>query len=256
VRWINELIGHVIGFASLTPLTAYRIVHARHHAYLGTERDVEFWPFVDCAVPRWQRVLAVIGELFFGNLYDPWITLRGVLSAREAPRAQRRRACLEYAACGFAWAALIIALSVNDWWIEACVAFFIPGYLAACLNSWRRMIEHLGMFGSTVETMTRTIIPTGKAGVALSAACLNIEYHGCHHRFGKIPYYRLPEATREVYGGHPETLVVFASYRRALSDMLPHLLNPRIGPQWLAEHRRTPGKQPVAHSQHLGDRVG
>lgn len=232
VRWLNELIGQILGCATMVPLTAYRIVHARHHAYLGTERDVEFWPFVDPSVPRWRRVLSVAAELLCGYFYGPFVFLRGVLVARSVPRSQRRRALVEYMGCGLFWGTLVVVLTRYGWWAEFCVAFFIPGYAAAVLNSWRRMTEHLGMLGDTVETKTRTIVPVGPVGRVISAAALHVDYHGTHHRYGRVPYYRLPEATHVVYGREPTDIPVFPGYWSAVRDMIPHVANPRIGAQW------------------------
>lgn len=249
VRFLNELIGQLIGCASLVPLTAYRIVHARHHAYLGTERDIEFWPFVDPSVPRWRRVLAVTAELLCGYFHGPYVFLRGVLVTRSAPAAQRRRVLIEYLACGLFWVGLLTVITWYGWWPEFCVAFFLPGYAAAVINSWRRMIEHLGMLGDTVETRTRTIVPEGWIGKVVSAGFLHVDYHGTHHRYGRIPYYRLPEATRGIYGEEPEELVVFPGYWSALRDLLPHLANPRIGDQWrgTAEQGGHQGRADVLH---------
>jgi fatty acid desaturase len=232
IHWLNELIGQILGCVTMVPLTAYRIVHAQHHAYLGTERDVEFWPFVDPAVPRWRRVLAVVGELLFGYFYDPYVFLRGVCVARDIPAAQRRRAFREYAAVALVWCAVAVILTWRGWWLEFCVAFFIPGYVAAGLNSARRMTEHLGMLGDTVEGKTRTVIPVGRAESVISAAALRVNYHTVHHRYGRIPYYHLAEATHRVYAGELQQLPVFPSYWRAFLDMLPHVANPRIGGQW------------------------
>lgn len=231
IPWLNELIGQIIGCASLVPLTAFRIVHAQHHAYLGTERDMEFWPFVDPAVPLWRRRLAIIAELLFGYFYDPAVILHGVCVARDVPAAQRRKAAVEYIVGGLFWVSLAVVLTWFGWWPEFCVAYFIPAYFAGLLNSWRRMIEHLGMLGDTVETRSRTIVPAGRIAAALSASVLHIDHHGTHHRYGRIPYYHLPEATRVMHEVNGEQ-AVFPSYWSALRDMLPHVANPRIGSQW------------------------
>lgn len=234
IRWLNEFIGQVLGCATMVPLTAYRIVHNRHHAYLGTARDDEFWPFVDTTVPRWKRVLAVSAELFLGYFYDPIVFARGVFAAEDIPTDQRKRVVREYVACALHWAAVAAILTWFGWWREFCVAFFIPGYVAASINSWRRMIEHLGMLGDTVETKTRMIVPAGLLSKAVSEAALHVGFHSTHHRYARIPYYHLPEATQVVYGDDASGMKVFPSYWSALRDMLPHLADPRIGAQWLA----------------------
>src|ERR1044071_710798 len=49
-RRLNEFDGVLIGIFSFLPFNLYRVVHQRHHMYLGTEKDTELWPF---SVPRY-----------------------------------------------------------------------------------------------------------------------------------------------------------------------------------------------------------
>jgi fatty acid desaturase len=87
-KWrINEFQGIMLGTMIFVPLSVYRLVHGRHHAYIGTEGDLEFWPFVNPGVARWKRILAAIGELVFGFFYTPFVFLHGVLAARRVPPA-------------------------------------------------------------------------------------------------------------------------------------------------------------------------
>ena len=163
IHWLNELIGQILGLPY--DGSAHRLSH-RARAAPRLSRDggatVEFWPFVDPTVPRWRRMLAVVGELLFGYFYDPYVFLaRRVCGTRHscgtAPsRVSRIRRCGARLVCSDGHPDL------RGWWFEFCVAFFIPGYVAACLNSARRMTEHLGMLGDTIEENTRTIIPAGR----------------------------------------------------------------------------------------------
>jgi fatty acid desaturase len=79
-RW-NEAIGMAIGSLSFQGLTIFRIVHQTHHAYLGTERDEELWPFVVPGTPRWMRRLISFYELTFGITYTPFLCFRTLLRA-------------------------------------------------------------------------------------------------------------------------------------------------------------------------------
>src|SRR5882757_7318545 len=51
-RRFNEFDVLLIGTLSLMSFSLYRAVHQTHHAYLGTERDYEFWPLSSTTVPR------------------------------------------------------------------------------------------------------------------------------------------------------------------------------------------------------------
>ena len=82
---------------------------------------------------------------------------------------------------------------------------------------------------------TRTVVDNGWFGWFISESMLHIDYHGTHHRYAKMPYYNLPEATPAVYekaGGNPP---VYSTYRAAMFEMFRTLGDPRIGSQWLAD---------------------
>src|SRR5688572_12436167 len=68
-RLLNEIDGIIIGVLSLMSFSLYRAAHQSHHAYLGTERDEELWPFVVTGMPRWKRVLAAVLELTCGLFF-------------------------------------------------------------------------------------------------------------------------------------------------------------------------------------------
>ena len=78
-RLLNEVDGIIIGIFGLTSFSLYRVVHQWHHAYLVSERDEEFWPFVHPRVPRGARVLAAVLELTMGLLFTPYLFLRTFL---------------------------------------------------------------------------------------------------------------------------------------------------------------------------------
>ncbi|MGL4422552.1 MAG: fatty acid desaturase, partial [Gemmataceae bacterium] len=73
---LNEYLARAIGGFACISVTLYRIVHQWHHAYLGTPRDEEFWPFTDPLAPRSTRLLAAGSELTLGLIHTPLIFLR------------------------------------------------------------------------------------------------------------------------------------------------------------------------------------
>jgi fatty acid desaturase len=236
-RWLNELQGVLLGSVILTPLSAYRWVHNQHHLHLGTPRDTELWPFVDPRTPRWQRLLAAAGELLFGFFYTPVIFLRGVLVARQMPRAKARRLVHEYAFCAALWTAVVIAVIHFGVMTEFVIGYLIPALLAGNLQSLRKFTEHMGLLGHDVASTTRTVIDASLPGRLLSASMLHIDLHGPHHRHAKIPHHHLPEATPITYEEElrdPASANVFASYFAAISAMVRTLADPRVGAQWLA----------------------
>ena len=233
-KWrVNEFQGIVLGTTILVPLSVYRFVHGQHHAYIGTEHDLELWPFVNPEVPRWKRILAAIGELCFGLFYTPIVFLHGVLSARRIPKPQLRRIIWEYALAVGVWTIVLTVVHVMHWWEPFLVGYFAHALIAGNLQTVRKFTEHMGLLGDTILTTTRTVVDSSTYGETMSKSMLRIDYHGTHHRYAKVPYYHLPDATPYVYDGRVECVPIFPSYAAAMWDMARSLGNPRVGAQWL-----------------------
>jgi fatty acid desaturase len=228
-RLVNEVHGIVVGTAALIPLSVYRYVHARHHAHLGGPRDPEFWPYSLPAMPRWVRVGYAWLELTLGWLVTPLLySVRTGLSWASVSRGQRQRVLLEWGILIGAWATVLWAVSTMGWIEPFVIAFVVPAFGAGVFQTFRKFIEHLGMHGDTIQTMTRSVVYRRAAGRLASASQLHVDHHGTHHRHARIPYYDLPGHTERVYG----EARTFASHWEALVDMLPSLLDPKVGPQW------------------------
>lgn len=239
-KWlVNEFQGIMLGTAILVPLSSYRLVHGRHHAYIGTESDLELWPFVDPKVPRWKRILAAIGELVFGFFYTPIVFLHGVLVAKKIPKPQVRRLIFEYANCVVTWGVILYVIYRNDWWEIFVVGYLVQAIIAGNLQSIRKFTEHVGLLGDSILTTTRTVVDKSLYGEGMSRSMLRIDYHGTHHRYAKVPYYHLPAATPWVYDGKVECVPIFPTYIAAMWDMFRTLGNPRVGSQWLKAEKAT-----------------
>ena len=97
--WFNEGKGILLGTASFVNLSLYRAMHYAHQSYQASERDEEFWPFVDPSQPRWKRRLCAIMELLFGTLWTPGVFVRAFIRRDSLIRepAVRRRIWIEFA---------------------------------------------------------------------------------------------------------------------------------------------------------------
>jgi fatty acid desaturase len=232
-RWINELQGICMGTIIFVPLSVYRYVHAQHHAYLGSPRDLELWPFADPGASRGLRLACAAAELTLGFFYTPVVFAHGVLASAQLPPGQARRIVVEYGICLVFWTALLTWVSVAGFWPELAVGYFVPAALAGNLQSLRKFTEHMGLFGDGILTITRTVVDRRWLGRMMSDSMLHIDYHGTHHRYARLPYYHLPEATPYVYRPGTSALPLFPSYLAAMRDMLSGLADPRVGRQWL-----------------------
>ncbi len=243
--WLNELQGIVIGTASLTPLSVYRHMHARHHAHLGSERDPEFWPYNLPRSPRWVRLLYAWAELTVGWVLTPALySVRTAASWKGVPQTQRARLAAEWLLLIAFWVSALWLIITRGWWEAFVVAHLVPAVLAGSMQTIRKFTEHLGMFGEGIFAMTRTVVYRGAIGRAASASQLHVEHHSTHHRYARVPYYALPQATELVYAGAPACRS-FPNHWRAILDMAPHLINPRLGPQWGEQVRANQGQVPI-----------
>ncbi len=234
----NELAGIAIGTLALTPLSVYRYVHTQHHAYLGGPKDPEFWPYNLPSSPRWQRRMYALLELAAGWVVTPWLySIRTVRAWPGLNQRTRLRLVGEWTWLVLFWISVVWFVGWTNAWVWFLVGHLIPAWLSGSVQTLRKFTEHLGRFGTTIPAMTRTVVYKKPLGRFASWSQLHVEHHGTHHRWPKIPYHHLPVATQVVYRDAPSGLI-FSNHWEAIRDMLPHLLNPRVGPQWLPNRSR------------------
>lgn len=229
-RTLNYLAGVLVGWGSLMSFKLYRTTHHTHHGYLGQERDEELWPFVIRDMPRWKRRVAAIGELTVGLLYTPALFLRCYFRRGSPIRNRRTRIHIAFELTGMIlfWTAILWATANFDLWIYLLSCYVVPAWLAGNIQSARKYVEHMGLFGTTVETLTRSIVSGTWFGRLVSFTLFYEQYHAAHHLHGEIPQ-------REVAGtaGVLEDRCVYRTYAAALADVARQLADPKIGPQWL-----------------------
>ncbi len=231
-RKFNEIGGILIGTFAFIPLSVYRFVHARHHACLGREGDPEFWPYNLPGSPRWLRMIYAMAELFGGWLLTPVLySVRTAALWSTIAVSQKRRLVMEWIVLVVGWAVTLAAVHAYQVWDYVIVMHLAPAWLAGTMQTIRMFTEHLGMFGDDIVTMTRTVAYRGVAGRLASQTQLHVEHHAAHHRHARMPYYVLPEATQLVYADRPDGRT-FPTHWAAIVDMLPWLVDPKLGPQW------------------------
>jgi fatty acid desaturase len=241
-RKFNEFDGVLLGILSFTSFSLYRAAHQSHHVHLATEKDEEFWPFVETSVPRWLRIAAAFLELTAGLIFTPLIFFRAFVRPRTRIRNRRlrRRIWAEYALMAVFWTAVVSTVA----WLGAWKYFFWlylgPAFIAANLQSWRKYIEHVGLTGSTINSSTRSIVAPGPLGRLVALTLLHEPFHGVHHRHGSLPHAELPGHASILEPETPEERPPFRSYRHALVDLLRNLADPRVGPQWKQKDIREP----------------
>jgi fatty acid desaturase len=194
VHRVNEAFGHFLGTAMLVPLNVYRFAHARHHAQLGRPGDPELWPFNSPNVPRALRVGAAFSEIAFGFIYTPLLFLRSVFVCNLTHK-EKQMVMRGYIAIICSW--LVVMAVVIDFhlWTKFLILVVTPMAISGAMQTLNKFEQHLGLHGDTVLGLTRTVVDDSPVGGIVSAAMLYNDYHGTHHRYAKIPYYHLPQAT-------------------------------------------------------------
>jgi fatty acid desaturase len=233
-RKLNEIDGIIIGIFSLTSFSLYRAAHQLHHAYLASERDDELWPFVHPASSRLKRLAFAVLELTMGMFVTPVLFYRTFLR-KDSPirnKKLRRRIWMEIGLMAAVWAIILTVDAVFGLWKYFLWQYFIPGMLAANMQSLRKYIEHVGLTGPTLNSATRSIDAEGWFARFICFTLLHEPYHGVHHWRSGLPHPELPlhvEALQpKVEGDRPP----FKTYRAALWDLLITLGNPKVGAQW------------------------
>jgi fatty acid desaturase len=255
VRWVNEVLGILVGLFSFMSLSIYRAAHHSHHAYLGTERDEELWPFVIPGTPRWARRLAACLELTIGLAYTPFLFLRAFLRPGTVirDRSVRLRIWAELAFIAAFWGALLAVVAWWNLWSFWLVMYLMPAILAGNMQSLRKYIEHMGLTGATPLGATRSVLAPNWVGRVVAFSLFNEPYHGVHHKYARLPQGALPRLASALTPETAEELAPYPSYRRAFWDMLRTFGDPRVGSQWLPG-RGSEGKVrgvPAASQKHV-----
>lgn len=250
-RFLNDLDGTIIGVFGFVPFTLFRVVHQTHHAHLASKQDEEFWPLVDTSVPRWARRLAACLELSVALVYSPVIFFRAFFRKGTKIRnpGVRRRIWLEIALAITVWTGLGLLIVKRNLQLYFLFIYLLPAWLAANMQSWRKYVEHVGMTGSAINAVTRSIVGPGWVGRLMDFTLLDETYHGVHHKHPGLPHAELPMRTNELVPASEDEIPPFRDYGAALLHMIPSLKDPHVGPQWkVGSSPSTVRELRVAHS--------
>jgi len=234
--YVNELIGVLIGKIHFNGLSLFRAVHHSHHAHLGTEKDEQLWPFVRPGTARWRRRLAAACELSLGIVFDAvqfWRAFLRKNSDIQVPSV-RRRIWIELGMTLTFWSMVLAATAWWGAWKWLLVLYVFPAVIAGNMHSLRKYIEHMGMTGTTVLGLTRTVVPGKPLDRFLAFTLYNVSFHSVHHYYARMPQASLPSFLPALTPQAPEEETIYPSYWRAFRAMLPTLADPKVGAQWIA----------------------
>ncbi len=166
--WLNDLMGNLAGTFLVTPVSAYRALHLKHHQ--STNRDDDPNKILKS---RWMILFGVPTYITLTHLYA-WRTLRG-------------RALVRYAVELLGILALLVLLftvpprSFREW------SLLGPLMVVAVLQNLRIVTGHMDLPAGKYHDTWQLVLPTW-----LSVWVLHYDHHLEHHVRPRLNWYELP----------------------------------------------------------------
>lgn len=191
-RWVSVTLGAVF----LMSYTSYRVLHTRHHRYLGDPRDPD--DYDNYAGRRglvWfmQYLRLTIGAVLY-------IFLIPFLAWRYGSVSERRAILLEYAILLPLYVLLLISLPGN-------LLFFV-WFVPLLLTGWMTAVRGLSQHGVTDTRDPYLASRSIEASRLVRFFMLNENYHLEHHLFPEIPSYHLAAAHGLIKPALPRTVTM------------------------------------------------
>jgi fatty acid desaturase/membrane-associated phospholipid phosphatase len=193
-RTANWLGSVLLGSTFLMSFTAYRIMHSRHHKFLGDPRDPDDYH-------NYVRPRAVLWSLHFvrltvGSLL--YLALIPILALKYGSDEERVRVLGEY---GFLLAVYSVLLRFVPGHVLWC-AWLVPLLIVGSLTAIRGFTQHGITDAADPFLASRTVLPNPIIGFFL----LHENFHLEHHLFPEVPSYHLPHLHRLIWGKLPRAV--------------------------------------------------
>ncbi|MBV9450182.1 MAG: fatty acid desaturase [Streptosporangiaceae bacterium] len=200
-RWLNRLVGLICGIPMLSSFWHYKYDHLRHHAYLGTPQNREFfnYQFHDLdSVPGFMR-----GCFRLGRYRDVAVNIGRSLLGRLNPQVGKTGAAKKIREEYVVFAVVLagaVAASIAASSLILLVAWAAPALLVAEPTHFLiELPEHFGLNSQTdpnVLTNTRTVRASRFARWFTNGNDL----HTAHHFHQGVPMVRVPELNMLIEG--------------------------------------------------------
>jgi len=211
-RWLNGILGALCAIPVLQNFSAYRVLHLRHHAHLGDERDPDHY----AAYTRWTWLIFIMNWLRLLVGYPIYITMIPILGFKHGDNPERAGILAE-----------LIATALLVWFCLVCLpsAWLLHGWLVPMLfiNTMvniRGMSQHTLLEHSSDEVLgTRTILTSPLVRFFMC----NENYHLEHHLYPGVPWYHLPRVHSALHDTLQEKGAHFIpSYTSFVADFVYH----------------------------------
>lgn len=203
-NWAGSVL---LGSTFLMSFSAYRVLHTRHHKFLGDPRDPDdYHNYIKHPALVWALHFV---RLTFGSLL--YLVAIPILAIKFGTEEERRRILAEY---GILLAIYSVVLRFVPG-TTLFVAWFIPLLIVGSLTAIRGFTQHGITDATDPYIASRTILPHPLVGFLL----LNENYHLEHHLFPEVPSYHLPRLHKLVWPQLPRA-VSGRGYLRFLAKFL------------------------------------
>jgi len=209
----NWLVSVLLGSAFLMSFSAYRVLHLRHHRYLGDPRDPDDYH-------NYSRSLRMVWFLHFVRLAAGpllYLILIPALALKYGSPVQRKLVALEYTILLAIYSLLLRLFPAR----ELFLVWFLPLLIMGVFTAIRGFTQHGITEATDPYLASRTMLPNPVVAFFL----LNENYHLEHHLFPEIPSYHLPELHRLIWPKLPRAvsgrsyLAFLAAFLRATPRM-------------------------------------
>lgn len=193
-RHWNRFGSVLLGSTFLMSFSAYRVMHTRHHTFLGDARDPDDYR-------NYVRRQPFLWYLHFVRLMvgpSLYLVLIPAMALRHGSNRDRRQIFREYLFL-FALYGLLLRLVPAPLLL---VAWLIPLVIVGVFTAIRGFTQHGITDASDPYLASRTIMPNRIIGFLL----LHENYHLEHHLFPEVPSYHLPQLHKLIWSRLPRAV--------------------------------------------------
>ncbi len=192
-RW-NRFGSVLLGSTFFMSFTAYRVLHTRHHKFLGDPRDPD--DYQNYVRPRALLWFLHFVRLTVGSLL--YLALIPFLALKYGTDRDRRRILSEYVFLLAVYSALLRFVPAQTLFY----AWFVPLLMVGSFTAVRGFTQH-GITDATDPLLaSRTVLPNPIVGFLL----LHENYHLEHHLFPEVPSYHLPRLHQLIWRRLPRAV--------------------------------------------------
>ncbi len=189
-RWISAMLGWVFCIS----FTAYKVMHTRHHNYLGDPRDPDDYQ-------NYLKNKPLLWAMHYGRLIlGPYlyIFVIPVLALRYGSPLERRHVIEEYIALISVYVVAALVIPAN----LLLYMWFLPLVITAHMTAVRGLTQHGITNAQDPFIASRSI----QANRIVAFFLLNENFHLEHHLFPEIPSYNLAEVHKLIWPRLPRVV--------------------------------------------------